>query len=172
MSVFSRIYRYPLWSIPVIMVVGIVFYVVIYRKCKMTFLRRFNAVIFLLSIIGILRFTVLGRSFTDERLITLQPFISFQYAKVQPEFYRTMVMNTFLFFPFGLSMPFVLPEKCRGKLLLTLICAFLFSTGIELIQYFGGLGYCEVDDIICNTLGGLIGSMAYHIHIILQKNSI
>ena len=39
----------------------------------------------------------------------------------------------------------------------TWIYAVLLSVWIELIQYETGLGLCEVDDVISNTLGTLIG---------------
>lgn len=35
--------------------------------------------------------------------------------------------------------------------------ALLFSVCVETIQYIGGYGLAEVDDVICNTLGAAIG---------------
>ena len=42
-----------------------------------------------------------------------------------------------------------------------MIAAFLFSISIEAIQYYLALGLCEVDDVIMNTLGAMIGTLAY-----------
>ena len=42
-----------------------------------------------------------------------------------------------------------------------MIAAFLFSISIEAIQYYLALGLCEVDDVIMNTLGTMIGTLAY-----------
>ena len=41
--------------------------------------------------------------------------------------------------------------------MIVLIVTVLFSTLIEGVQYFGGFGLCELDDVICNTLGAMIG---------------
>lgn len=38
-----------------------------------------------------------------------------------------------------------------------LLTAVLFSIGIEVIQYAFNLGWCEIDDVICNVLGAAIG---------------
>lgn len=38
-----------------------------------------------------------------------------------------------------------------------MITAVMFSTVIEVIQYIGGFGLAELDDVICNTLGAMIG---------------
>ena len=35
--------------------------------------------------------------------------------------------------------------------------AFLFSVSIETLQYITGRGITEVDDVINNTLGGVLG---------------
>ena len=37
------------------------------------------------------------------------------------------------------------------------IAAVSFSTVIEIVQYIGGYGLAELDDVICNTLGAMIG---------------
>lgn len=46
---------------------------------------------------------------------------------------------------------------------ITILFAFGLSVFIELIQYKYGLGRCEVDDVIMNTLGALIGTLAYYL---------
>ena len=88
------------------------------------------------------------------------PFASFQAAKIQPEIYRSMLMNVFLFFPLGLTMPYVLPEKWKHNALLTIIFACVFSIAIEYLQYYFQLGRAETDDVICNTLGCFIGTIS------------
>ena len=92
--------------------------------------------------------------------VVLVPFQSFQEAKIQPELYRSMLMNVFLFVPIGLSLPFVL-GKGRIPELFTVLAALAFTAGIEYLQYRYALGRCEVDDIIMNTLGAVVGSLAH-----------
>lgn len=60
------------------------------------------------------------------------------------------IENVLLFIPFGFLFP-------KNTLRLAMISGFLLSMGIEAVQYFGCLGLCELDDVICNTLGSLLG---------------
>lgn len=60
------------------------------------------------------------------------------------------IENVLLFIPFGFLFP-------KNPLRLAMISGFLLSMGIEAVQYFGCLGLCELDDVICNTLGSLAG---------------
>ena len=92
--------------------------------------------------------------------VVLVPFQSFQEAKVQPELYRSMLMNVFLFVPIGLFLPFVL-GKGRIPEFFTVLAALAFTAGIEYLQYRYALGRCEVDDILMNTLGALVGTQAH-----------
>jgi glycopeptide antibiotics resistance protein len=38
-----------------------------------------------------------------------------------------------------------------------LLTVLLFSAAIEAVQYAANLGWCEIDDVICNVLGAAIG---------------
>ena len=89
----------------------------------------------------------------------LVPFQNFREAREQPELYRSMLMNVLLFFPIGLSLPFVL-GKWKLSVPVTVVLACLSSAGIEYLQYRYSLGRCEVDDVIMNTLGALLGCSA------------
>lgn len=60
------------------------------------------------------------------------------------------IQNVLLFIPFGVLFP-----GKRWKWLL--ITVLLFSVAIEVIQYGFNLGWCEVDDVICNVVGAVIG---------------
>ena len=59
-----------------------------------------------------------------------------------------ILKNIALFVPFG----FVIGGR-KGVLL-----GFLFSSGIEAAQYVTRLGYCELDDIMNNTIGAAVGA--------------
>ena len=103
------------------------------------------------------------------REIIIVPFYSFYEALKQPEYYRSMLMNVFLFEPIGLTLPFVLPDRICKKTMLTLVFGFLFCAGVEIIQAILCLGRAEVDDIICNTLGCAMGTGAHLISKALQR---
>ncbi len=103
--------------------------------------------------------TIMGRT-TGERTLILKPFASLAAARTQSEAYRELLMNIFLFFPFGLTLSNALPQswgRCR-RIGLTVITGLLLSAGVEYIQYRFALGVAETDDVICNTIGAFIGS--------------
>lgn len=93
----------------------------------------------------------------------MTPFQSFMEAKKQPEIYRSMLMNVFLFVPLGLSFPYALPVQWNADvhIVFTILLGCCLSVAVEVIQYRYGLGRCEVDDVIMNTVGALIGALAF-----------
>lgn len=121
-----------------------------------------GTVCFVLTVGLIISYTIIGRSHGEA--VSLIPFISFANAKTQPELYRTLLMNMFLFLPFGLSLPFALPDNIKHKVLWTVPAGCLFSACIEASQFFFHLGKCETDDVLMNTLGTIIGATSFLIH--------
>ena len=107
----------------------------------------------------ILYATILTRSAGVPEAI-LTPFASLTAARVQPELYREMLMNVFLFFPLGLTLSNALPRKWHrwGRIALTTLVGCALSAGIEYAQYRYALGLAETDDVICNTLGAFLGA--------------
>lgn len=69
-----------------------------------------NAVIFSFSTAVILYATILSRTSGNYKLV-LTPFATFTAVQQQPELYREMLMNVFLFFPLGLTLSNALPRK-------------------------------------------------------------
>ena len=69
--------------------------------------------------------------------------------------------NIVAFMPFG----FLLPMLCnRGKkLFCCTVLTALFSFLVEGIQLFSRVGAFDVDDILLNTIGGLLGFIGYEI---------
>ena len=68
---------------------------------------------------------------------------------------RNIVGNIFLFLPWG----FLAPQLFGSTQTLTkiLVSAFIISLCIEIIQFIFVVGVADVDDVILNTLGTLIG---------------
>lgn len=118
-----------------------------------------NALLACGMVMAILCITIMGRT-TGERILVLKPFASLAAARTQSEAYRELLMNIFLFFPFGLTLSNALPQSWGRwrRIGLTVITGLLLSAGIEYIQYRFALGVAETDDVICNTLGTFIGS--------------
>ena len=102
----------------------------------------------------------------------LTPFAALTAARVQPELYREMLMNVFLFFPLGLTLSNALPRKWHRwlRIILTTLVGCALSAGIEYAQYRYALGLAETDDVICNTLGAFIGSTSLLIAHAIEKS--
>lgn len=82
------------------------------------------------------------------------------YLEQQPKMYRSMLMNVFLFVPFGLTLSQILPEHWRSeKRMIIAICAgLLLSCFVEGMQYMFSLGRAEIDDVLTNVIGTAIGT--------------
>ena len=132
------------------------------------YMRIIGAVTVLIAVGAILYITVLTRSESGAGADFI-PFSSFERAKIQPEMYRSMLMNVFLFVPLGLSLPFVFGGGTGKRILLTILVGLVLSVTVEAIQYFAHLGMAETDDVICNTLGTAIGSCAYLLALLWRK---
>lgn len=65
------------------------------------------------------------------------------------------IENILMFFPFGLLAPML----CSGlrKMWYCVLAGFLCSCAIELAQLMTQRGYCQVDDVMTNTIGSLVG---------------
>lgn len=66
-----------------------------------------------------------------------------------------VIENIIMFIPFGLLFPTAFPQLRRAPACVLL--GFCFSTLIELMQLFTQRGHCQVDDVITNTFGALLG---------------
>ena len=62
------------------------------------------------------------------------------------------ISNVLLFIPFGLLFPI---KSAKSWFIVS--AGALLSLAIETVQYVLVLGWCEVDDVICNTLGVALG---------------
>ena len=104
--------------------------------------------------------------------VILTPFAALSAARQQPELYREMLMNIFLFFPLGLTLSNALPRKWHRwlRIILTTLVGCALSAGIEYAQYRCALGLAETDDVICNTLGAFLGAASLLAAHAIEKN--
>lgn len=70
-----------------------------------------------------------------------------------------IILNILLFVPFGYLLPLIWHKADPWWRILLL--GFLASLIIELLQLVTRLGYADVDDLINNTLGAMIGWYCY-----------
>ena len=159
-ELFLLIYRQPLHRIVFWMLfLAFLWGYMAYREKNGLRWRLGNGILFAGIVAVIFYMTVYTRGESASEAVLI-PFQSFQEAKIQPELYRSMLMNVFLFVPIGLSLPFVLGKGGISSVI-TVAVALSFSAVIEYLQYRYALGRCEVDDVIMNTLGALIGCLAH-----------
>ena len=118
-----------------------------------------NLALMLLITAATLYATLFSRAEGSTGLI-LTPFTALSAARQQPEIYREMLMNVFLFFPLGLTLSNALPRKWHrwSRIILTTLVGCALSAGIEYAQYRYALGLAETDDVICNTMGAFLGA--------------
>ena len=118
-----------------------------------------NFTLFAVSLVVIAYITLFCRAEGNIDIV-LTPFQFIHTAKEQPEAYRSALMNVFLFFPLGLTLSNALPRRWNRWLRIgvTTLAGCLLSAGIEYAQYRLALGLAETDDVLCNTLGALLGA--------------
>jgi glycopeptide antibiotics resistance protein len=103
----------------------------------------------------------------EEHRCNLQPFREIErFIVYRDQMTRTSVMlnlfgNVLAFIPFGMLLRWA--RNKNTTLLHAFVYSLLFTVVIEICQYITKLGVLDVDDIILNTLGGVIGYAIYYI---------
>ena len=75
--------------------------------------------------------------------------------------------NIIAFIPFGIYLPYTSESKLG--FISPVLYTFSLSLTIELVQLITKVGSCDVDDIILNALGGVIGYILWYIYTKLRK---
>lgn len=70
-----------------------------------------------------------------------------------------LVGNVVGFMPFGFLLPLLSVKERR--LVMVLLLTFELSLVVEVVQLFTGVGSFDVDDLLLNTLGGILGYGCY-----------
>ena len=71
------------------------------------------------------------------------------------------IMNVALFYPFGLLLSGADVKFIGKRKWIIAALAFAFSFCVEILQFIFHLGYAEIDDVIHNTSGAIIGMLAF-----------
>lgn len=130
-----------------------------------------NFTLFAVSLVVIAYITLFCRAEGNIDIV-LTPFQFIHTAKEQPEAYRSALMNVFLFFPLGLTLSNALPRRWNRWLRIgvTTLAGCLLSAGIEYAQYRFALGLAETDDVLCNTLGALLGAASLLVAQVIESH--
>ena len=158
-DIFKDIYYWSYFRIITCVIIGFVIYTLVNLYAPQKLRRVFNILIFICITVTIIFYTLTNRSEKDERSIRLIPFKRLFIHKYAAP--KSIWLNAFFFFPYGLSLPYILSDKFKRKVLITILSAACFSLFIEIMQYIFKLGHFETDDVIMNTFGAAIGSLSY-----------
>lgn len=100
----------------------------------------------------------------EHRSINLIPFYSIKEyifsssVSIKKFAFGNVVGNIAIFIPFG---AYLLLFKNNKRVITNLLFVFIVSLFVEIIQGIFGIGASDIDDIILNCLGGLIGILGY-----------
>lgn len=105
--------------------------------------------------------TLLNRTLGDGEGLRLELFWSYRvvFQEQNWELAKQILYNILAFIPWGILVP-----KCFGRSMgywKVVGSAITMSVGIELVQLIGQCGLCELDDVVHNTLGAVIGYGIY-----------
>lgn len=109
-----------------------------------------------------------GRTVTDNYRYNLEPFVEIKrfYHLLGTGCHEKAVLNLLgnivCFTPFGLYLA-VEMEKKKALIFKVTLLTFLFSLCVETVQLYFKIGIFDVDDLMLNTLGGMLGGMLYKI---------
>ena len=99
--------------------------------------------------------TVFCRVTKEARRYDFHPFWSYRAIQDgQVNLLPQNIMNVVVFMPVGLLLGIIFRQMTWWKAFLT---GFGISVSIETLQFVFHKGFCEIDDIMHNTLGCLIG---------------
>jgi glycopeptide antibiotics resistance protein len=150
----------------------LVFVIGVYKKKQETFLQGFIQSTFLVYIFMVLTLTgyftlfrevaahgwwhrVLHRIQTKEK-INLHPFLMFKQFQIGS---TQVIGNLVMLLPLGIYIPLLFPGL-SGFFRVFLIC-LLVSISIELMQLITNVRSTDIDDVILNTSGAVVGYIIY-----------
>lgn len=166
---------YDMFTIYVTLALGVFIILILFlRFCWMNRdgMKTFNMILFLVYFGVVLYLTVFMRigAEVDASIVTT-PFDDLTRAiqTRNPALVQHMALNVALFIPFGYLIPAMNPDKLR-KCSFAFLGGIMCSTVIEGVQMVFSLGQSDIDDIIANSIGAVIGYLAVRFVWQFQKN--
>jgi glycopeptide antibiotics resistance protein len=121
--------------------------------------------VFICYILLLIKILLVSRiSYSGPRSINLIPFYSIKEyiysnsATIKRFAFGNVIGNIVIFIPLGAYLSLFKNDK---RVITHLLFIFIVSLFVEIIQGLLGIGASDIDDIILNCLGGLIGILGY-----------
>jgi len=155
-------FTWPMVVISIIILVSIRVCYLIKSKERLVLYKELSMLIFGIYILCLFQVV----TFQDDVSWATNNFIPFKeimrYNITSRLFFKNVLGNMIMFLPFGFFVSFYLKSE---KITLPLFLILIASISIEIVQLLIGRVF-DVDDIILNILGGLLG---YGIYFILRR---
>jgi glycopeptide antibiotics resistance protein len=130
--------------------------------------------VFICYILLLIKILLLSRlSHTELRSINVIPFHSikeyiFSSSDTIKRFaFGNVIGNIVIFIPLGTYLSLFKNDK---RVIPNLLIIFIVSLFVEIIHWLLGIGASDIDDIILNCLGGLIGILGYKLLLFILRD--
>jgi len=116
---------------------------------------------------------LLSNNRPDYRSTNLVPFRTIRsYLTGNADISRTVILNNVLgniglFIPLGIYLQLFKRNKRIPASFLTIL---IISLSVEIIQFIFAIGAADVDDILLNCMGGIIGILCYRLLTVFMKD--
>lgn len=128
---------------------------------------RYSAVLLLIEYIFLLFCsTIIFRPTGETRQYDFHPFWSYD----RPDLLVENIMNVIVFIPVGMILGSLL--RVKGSWLVALLIGCSISITIEALQFWFMRGFSEVDDVMHNTLGCIVGYIMVKGSRLMMKNNL
>lgn len=130
--------------------------------------------VFICYIFLLLKILLISRvSHWEQRSINLIPFYSIKEyvfassATIKNFAFGNVVGNIVIFLPLGAYLSLFKKDK---RVIKSLLLIFIVSLFVEILQGILAIGASDIDDIILNCLGGLIGILGYKFLLLILRD--
>lgn len=151
----------------VVIVIGFVIGLYLTRKDWHSFIRKSLLTVLLGYLFFVLCTTLLFRDSSDSLQYQLFPFWS--YDVLNYKIIAQLILNVLMFVPIGFLLGTIMKE-IRWMQVMEIGC--LLSAAIEILQLLTRRGVCNIDDVIHNTIGCVIGYGIFRLCDTILKNKI
>lgn len=137
-----------------------------YKNQKITRCQAFIQVVLPVYVCILFASLVFSRTVQKEFALNLRPlWTGISIISGEKKYIQTLLQNLSMLVPVGMFFP----VATKATMKKTFVVGFLISVSIEVLQLVTKTGLCEVDDVIHNTLGVIIGYGVYYVAIMICK---